>query len=88
MEGGGRGGRKSQFREQGKDERWHQSSFNEGNLEYKALHLSCTEKQEREHNGRPSCARVIVVLRMYAPLGPYGGVNTVTYPGHLIQIRR
>lgn len=51
MEGGGR--RKSQFREQGKDERWHQSSFNEGTLEYKALYLSCTKKQEREHNGRP-----------------------------------
>lgn len=58
MEGGGGGG--SQFREQGKDERWHQSGFNEGNLEYKALHLSCTEKQEREHNGRPSLSVLLL----------------------------
>lgn len=87
IEGGEK--RKSQFREHGKDEHWHHCEFNEGNLENKALYVSCTKKKTRTTTQWPTeFVRVIVVLSVCAPLGPYGGVNTVTYPGHLIQIRR
>lgn len=53
--------RKSQFREHGKDEHWHHCESNEGNLENKALYVSCTKKkQEQQHNGRPSLSVLLL----------------------------
>ena len=95
MEGGEKG--KSRFfggGGHGKDERWCRWEFNEGNLGNKeAQYVSCTEKNKNNNTKAvvmcatkffPCCCCFVCV---YAP-GPYGGVNTVTYPGHLIQIRR
>lgn len=41
--------RKSQFREHGKDEHWHHCESNEGNLENKALYVSCTKKNKNNN---------------------------------------
>lgn len=74
------------------------------NLENKAQYVSCTEKQEKLHNSSCIMCGEFVVLMVCVRVCGVGcacggvgmcvcswtmiGVNTVTDPGHLIQIRR
>lgn len=86
--------RKSRFREHGKDEHSLHWEFNEGNFENKEQYVSCTRKKNENNKTRTTTQWVrlwlllVLLFCVCAPLGPYGGVNTVTDPGHRIQIRR
>lgn len=90
--GGGGGGEKVSLGRsvRGEDERFTTAaSLMKENLENKAvLH----KKQQKKKQVHTMADRVLLVLLLFvcvcAPFRPYGGLNTMTYSGHLIQIRR